>query len=347
MKNLIILIFITLILYLTLWPSKVDPAKWTPSENPGFTGPYKTNSRLTAAIRINLPQGHGPEDVAIDDKGWAYVGLQDGWIMRAKGSEFEKVVNTGGRPLGLHFFGEKLIVADSYKGLLSVDKKGAIETLSTEAEGVPFGFTDDVDVGSDGRIYFSDASYKFPQSDYTADGLEHRPNGRLLVYDPATKNTSILAKNLYFANGVAVSQKADFVLVNETWKYRILRYWLKGEKKGQMEVFKDALPGFPDGISRGENGVFWLALVSPRNALLESLAPYPFPRKVISRLPGFMRPDAEPYAGVFGLNSDGEVVYNLQDPDAKKLGIISSAQQKGGRLWLGSLKEKAFAYYNL
>ena len=44
---------------------------------------------------------------------------------------------------------------------------------------------------------------------------------------------------------------------------------------------------------------------------------------------------------------DGKAVCNLQDPDAKKLGIISSTQQKGGRLWLGSLKEKAFAYYNL
>jgi sugar lactone lactonase YvrE len=35
---------------------------------------------------------------------------------------------------------------------------GAIEVLATEADGVPFGFTNDVDIAPDGTIYFTDAS---------------------------------------------------------------------------------------------------------------------------------------------------------------------------------------------
>ena len=36
---------------------------------------------------------------------------------------------------------------------------GEITVLSTEYEGVPFLLTDDLDIASDGMIYFSDASF--------------------------------------------------------------------------------------------------------------------------------------------------------------------------------------------
>lgn len=347
MTKVAILIVSFLALYLTLWPVEVDPVVWQPPNNPGFAGPYATNNLLTNAVRINLPEGRGPEDIAAGPDGWIYGGLQDGRIIKTKDGRFKELTNTGGRPLGLHFHQGRLLVADAYKGLLSVTMDGQIETLTREADGVPFKFTDDLDVAPDGRIYFSDASYKFDQKAYQDDGIEHQPNGRLLVYDPIDKSTTTLLKGLYFANGVAVAKDGSFVLVNETWKYRTMRYWLKGPKKGSLETFTKGLPGFPDGISRGEDGIFWLALVSPRNSLLEALAPYPFARKVIARLPDIMKPDATSYACVLGFNTDGKVVRNLQDPKAKTYGIITSVQQQGQRLWLGSLKEGAIAYYDL
>ena len=94
---------------------------------------------------------------------------------------------TDGRPLGLHFDANgHLIVADSEKGLLSVDPSGVVAVLATEHGGKPFGVTDDLEVGPDGVIYFSDASWKFPFSGYKLDLMEHRPNGRLLAYYPST-----------------------------------------------------------------------------------------------------------------------------------------------------------------
>jgi len=47
---------------------------------------------------------------------------------------------------------ENLVVCDSYKGLLSIDPKGNIKVLSTSAEGVPFKFTDALDISRDGTI---------------------------------------------------------------------------------------------------------------------------------------------------------------------------------------------------
>ena len=94
-----------------------------------------------------------------------------------------------------------------------------------------------------------------------ADLMEHRPNGRLLAYDPSSKTTQLVLDKLYFANGVAVSPDQSFVLVVDTCKYRIQRYWLTGPQKGKSDIFIDNLPGFPDGISSNGKDTFWLALI--------------------------------------------------------------------------------------
>lgn len=118
-----------------------------------------------------------PEDTAVDSQGRVYAGLADGRVVRLDASgKVETFVDTGGRPLGMDFDAAgNLILADAWKGLLRIDPQGKVETLATEADGVPFAFTDDLDIASDGRIYFSDASSKFHQPDYILDLLEARP----------------------------------------------------------------------------------------------------------------------------------------------------------------------------
>ena len=93
-----------------------------------------------------------------------------------------------------------MCIRDSaYKGLLSIDPQRAIKVLTTEADGLPFAFTDDLDIASDGTIYFSDASSRFQQPDYLLDLLEARPHGRLLAYDPASGETRVLLDGLYLS----------------------------------------------------------------------------------------------------------------------------------------------------
>ncbi len=337
-------LFVLLLGYLLAWPVPVDPVAWTPPSAPALEGDYAPNTYLAAVERLDLPSGYGPEDVAVDSLGRIYGGLQDGRIIRMQhdGSNAETFADTGGRPLGLAFDSTgHLIVADAFKGLLSISPEGEITVLSTEAGGVPFAFTDDVDIGPDGVIYFSDASSKYDQHNYKRDLFENRPNGRLLAYDPATSATSVLLDDLYFANGVAVSPDGAFVLVNETARYRVRRYWLAGPRHGESEVIVDNLPGFPDGISSNGAGVYWLALASPRNPLLDNLAPHPFVRKMILRLPEAVQPAPERYAFVLGLDGDGRVVHNLQNPSGEPFAIITSVEQVGEVLYLGSLSEPA------
>ena len=343
----IAVIFCVLIAWLLLWPTPVEPVAWEAPAAPPLEGAYGPNNILSKVTRIEIESGYGPEDVAVDAMGFIYGGTQQGKILKfhPETHKAEEFADTGGRPLGLHFnAGGDLIVADAFKGLLRIAPQGKLEVLSTEAGGVPFLFTDDLDIAADGTIYFSDASYKYDQHHYKLDAIEHQPNGRLLAYYPETRQTEILLDKLHFANGVAVSPDQQFVLVNETWEYRVTRYWIAGERKGQSEVFLENLPGFPDGISCNGVDTFWVALASPRNPLLDNLSGKPFLRKVISRLPEFMQPKAIPFAFVLGADVNGRITHNLQEPSGKPFHMITSVQQHGDTLWLGSLEEPALAF---
>jgi sugar lactone lactonase YvrE len=236
-----------------------------------------------------------------------------------------KWVNTEGSPLGLAFdANNNLLIADAYKGLLSVSPAGEISVLTDSYNGVPMEYVDDVDVDAEGKIYFSDASTKFgAQSNggtYAAsllDTMEHGGHGRLMVYDPADQSTSMLMEGLNFSNGVAVAADSSFVLVNETGSYRLHKYWLQGDRAGTSEVLIDNLPGFPDNIVRGRDGRFWVGLVSPRSQQLDDMSSSPFLRKMVQRLPASVRPQAEHYSHVFAMDKDGAVILSLQDPNGE------------------------------
>lgn len=338
-------LFALVLSYLLFWPVSIAPIPWNPPVAPALEGPYAVNHTLASVERLGEGAGPKPEDIAVDAHGYIYGGFEDGRIMRwdAAGEQPEVFADTGGRPLGMHFdIDGNLIVCDSYKGLLRIGTHGAVQILATEHDGTPFGFTNDVDVAADGTIYFSDASSKFGQTQFMEDLIEHGGHGRLLAYHPNTKETELLLDKLQFANGVAVDPAQQFVLVNETGSYLVRKYWIAGEKKGQSEVLIDNLPGFPDGISTGSNGRFWIALASPRNPLMDKLGPKPFLRKVVMRLPAFLRPKPLRHAFVLGVDADGKVVHNLQDPDGA-YAPVTSAEEYNGKLYFGSIIESAFA----
>ena len=335
-------LLVVLLAYLLFWPVPISPVAWTPPPPPSLTGVYEQNSKLANVQRLSVGPGFAPEDVAIDAEGRIYTGLDDGRIMRldADASNSSLFVDTHGRPLGMKFDSTgNLIVADAIKGLLSVGRDGSINVLSTQAEGVAFRCTNDLDIAADGTIYFTDASSRFPLSSHKIDIIEHQTNGRLLAYDPKTKATRVILKDLQFANGVAVSPDQSFVLVVETGKYRIHRVWLSGPKQTQPEIFIDNLPGFPDGISSNGKDKFWLALVTPRNALLDKLLPHAFLRKAVVRLPDSLQPAPSRYSFVLGLDANGRVVENLQDGSTQCYAQIANVVEHGGFLYFGTIGE--------
>jgi len=339
----LIIVIVAALGYLLAWPVPINPAAWMPLRAPELIGIYAQNSELSRIERLHV-DGFAPEDVAFDSQDRIYCGTEDGRIFRLQvdGTHPEVFANTHGRPLGLIFDHEgNLIVADAIKGLLSIAPDGNISVLSTQADGVPFRCTNDLDVAADGTVYFTDASSRFPLTQLKADLLEHQPNGRFLAYDPRTRQTQVLLRELYFANGVAVSPDQSFVLVNETGTYSVRRVWLNGARQGQSEIFIENLPGFPDGISSNGRDTFWLALVNPRDSALDGLLPHPFLRKIVWRLPTFLQPNIKRYAFALGLDTNGHVIRNLQDPSPQCFAQIANVVEHKGTLYFGSIGESA------
>ncbi|MFZ2987710.1 SMP-30/gluconolactonase/LRE family protein, partial [Ideonella sp.] len=233
-----------------------------------------------------------------------------------------------------------VLVADAIKGLLKIEG-GRVSTLATQAEGIPFRLTDDVVQGPSGKIYFSDASSKFGIDKMMSDVFEHGANGRLLQYDPVSKNVTVLMKGLHVANGVTLGPDERYILVSETLSYRVWRYWLKGAKAGQKEVFIDNLPGFPDNISFNGRDGYWLALYAPRDALLDALLPYPALLKAAYRIPQALQPKAKKVAHVLKLDMNGKVLVDLQDDQPTAYAPITSVREFDGALYFGSIEYPA------
>jgi sugar lactone lactonase YvrE len=322
--------------YLAFWPVPIEPEAWRPP----VARSWKRNDGLAGATWAHR-ELRGPECVAFDAAGRVVTGLQDGRIVRfaADGSgAVETIAKTGGRPLGLEYDGTgHLIVADADKGLLSVGSDGKVTILATEANGVPFRFTDDLAIAQDGTIYFTDASSRWPVAKFAMDILEHRPSGRLLAYHPGTGKAEVVLAGLYFANGVALAADESFVLVAETASYRVRRYWLRGENAGKNDVFADNLPGFPDNLTYApERHMYWVAIGSPRDQVLDQLAGRPGWRKVVARLPKALQPAPKQHAWVIGLDESGKVAADLQYVSAAAYSPIASVIERDGWLYLGS-----------
>ncbi|PSF10470.1 SMP-30/gluconolactonase/LRE family protein [Marinobacter halophilus] len=322
-----------------LTPSPIDSKAWQAPSPPALTGVLAPNERLRLADLLARDQVYGPEDTAVDAQGVLYTGTQDGKIVRVfPDGRVENWLDTEGRPLGMVFNGEgNLIVADAWRGLLSINPEGVITVLAREAGGTLFRFTDDVDIAPDGRIYFTDASSRFNQPDYLLDLLEMRPHGRLLRYDPRTRRTEELLGNLHFANGVAVSPAGNYVLVNETWKYRILKYWIAGPKAGQAEVFADNLPGFPDNLAVDGEGRYWVAFPTLRNARVDSMHRKPWLKNLVAKLPDSLKPQPQDYGLVVAFDASGRMLISLQDTRGTHLQEITSVNPHEGTLYFGSL----------
>lgn len=350
--KILLIIVVIVCAYLLLWPVPVTPLAWQAPPDAGFVKDYARNFDLMPLEYIDIKDDFGPEDLAIDSKGTIVVSLHSGALMKMEkgGSALMSWVNTTGRPLGIEFDSrDNLIVADAYLGLLSVSPQGDITLLSNMAQGIPISYADDLDISEDGKIYFSDASTKFAaKTNYgtlTAsllDILEHGGHGRLLMYDPSTKLTSTLLTGLNFANGVAVSHDQRSILFNETGHYRVMRYWLDGDKRGQTETVLDNLPGFPDNLARSPSEGYWLGLASPRSKALDILSDRPFLRKVVQRLPAFMRPKAQEYGHVIKFSESGQVLQSLQDPSGDyplSTGVLETAEY----LYISSLNADKLA----
>ncbi|XP_008802475.1 protein STRICTOSIDINE SYNTHASE-LIKE 4-like [Phoenix dactylifera] len=300
------------------------------------------NNLLKTVDRLGEGRLEGPEAVCVDGEGTLYTATRDGWIKRMQpNGSWEDWKQPGGSALlgiAVSMTGD-ILVCDADKGLLRVGEDG-VATLASEVDGSPIIFADDVVEASDGSVYFSDASTKFGFHDWFLDLLEARPHGRLLRYDPFTKKTYVVLANLTFANGVTLSQDQDFLVVCETWRFRCLKHWLKGEQEGKTEVFIDNLPGGPDNINLAPDGSFWIALLQLRSRWIDWIHCSCMTKRVLATFPKLVEIINPMKSGAMVVNvaSNGKITRMLDDSDGTVMSFVTSAMEFDGHLYLGSLQ---------
>jgi len=330
-------------------PRLIRAAKAPATTPPPLVGDWAPgDTRLDDVELFVLPHGKGPEDVAIDHDGRLIAGGDDGRIWRwerSSGVPVPRVLaDTGGRPLGIEVDPRdgSLVVCDAWRGLLRVTADGQVLDLAAEAGGLPFVFCNNAAVARDGTVFFTDSSDRYPISVWKRDLLEHRPNGRLLVWHPETGRAEVLCGGLYFPNGVALTPDESALMLVETTTHRLLRVPLSGRGTGGDPVELADLPGYPDNMSAVGDGTFWIALPSPRVAIEERLLPHPHVRQLAALLPDRLQPQPKRYGLVARVDSRGAVLQTLHGPRGRYQ-MITGVRQHGDELWLGSLTERAVA----
>src|SRR3954451_21438594 len=241
------------------------------------------------SLRVIPVGGPGAEDVVVAADGAVYTGTEDGAVYRVDpdGSAVTRVADTGGRPLGIEILGDgRLLVCDARRGMPAVaPASGAVESLLGGML-----FCNNAAVASDGTIYVSDSTAIHPIDAWKAEVVEVTRTGRLLRRDPGG-GVEVVLDGLAFANGVALAGDESYVAVAETAARTVVRLTLTGPRAGQRDLLVADLPGYPDNIARGSDGLVWVSIASPRTGVIELLQRSPMPvRRLATRLPGRLQP---------------------------------------------------------
>ncbi|KAK1388043.1 putative alkaloid synthase/Surface mucin Hemomucin [Heracleum sosnowskyi] len=243
---------------------------------------------LAYFAKLNLPRGAtGPDSLAFNQKGDEfYTGVSNGRILKyelenhafvnfATTSPLRNNANSDDRnetklgqvpcrPLGvaINYNNDDLYITDAICGLAVVGSNGGVATtIANSANGTPFLFLDSIDIDPQTQtVYFTDAGTIFQKTLNVAEILSSGDtSGKLLKYDPGTKQITVLLTELSGATGVAVSADGAFVLVSEYIARQIRRYWIRGPLAGTSDIFIQ-LAGSPDNIKRTMFGDFWVAV---------------------------------------------------------------------------------------
>ena len=327
--------------------TKMDAQRWTPPPNPRPVRRRGDVRTLPELRRIPLP-GAGPEHLAVDASGTLFTGLADGRILRVRPEgEISTVTTTGGRPLGMEMLGEgALVVCDAYRGLLEVRlSNGTVGILTPEVAGEPLTFCSNAAVAADGSVYFTQSSRRFNLDQYRGDLIEHSATGRLFRYSQGA--VELIADGFAFANGVVLIDDGAAAVVAETGGYCLTRVELEGEAAGQKSPFGGPLAGFPDNVTRDDDGLIWVAMVSPRDPALDWLLPrHPRLRSLLWATPERLQPAEKDLAWAIAFDAQGEKVRELRGWGVGYKSV-TAARRSGETLYLGSLTEHAIAEVEL
>ena len=157
-----------------------------------------------------------------------------------------------GRPLGLHFHPknpDELYVADSSIGIIQVNVKSRQVTNLVLKNSILgdrriLNFPNDLVVLANETVLFTDSSRKYSRDQNRLEFFESRAHGELLYYNPSDETYGVLKEGMFFPNGICLTHDRNALLIAETTRARILRYYkFSGGEHFVFQILSCLTPG--------------------------------------------------------------------------------------------------------
>jgi sugar lactone lactonase YvrE len=204
-------------------------------------------------------------------------------------------------------------------------------------------FCNNAAIGSDGSVWFSDSSAHHDIDHWKDEMVQATRTGRLLRLAP-DGSVDVAVEGLSFANGVALSEDESFVAVAETAARTVVRHWLDGRPD---DLLVGDLPGYPDNIARGSDGLVWVTIASPADPVVERLQKAPgWLQRTVTKVPDAVQPKPRRTVRVQAYDDHGTLVHDV-DIDTPRYHMVTGVREHEGTVWLGSLHEPAVASFRL
>jgi sugar lactone lactonase YvrE len=246
------------------WDALLDPFRGKAVTIPPMDGAFRPNTRLEAAeafVEVSHPEA---------------LLVHEGRLLVASGTDLLAVPLEGGAPTPLRRFetaisalaalpdgglavglvaGEVRLFGGRFDGRVITEVAGrrihAPTALATTGEGV---------------LYIAVGSARFGADDWQSDLMAQGASGAVLRLDLIEGDGRILADGLAWPAGLLVEPDRSLI-VSEASHHRLLR--ITGDGRSKPQPVLSNLPGYPSRLTRAAGGGAWLALMAPRNRLVE------------------------------------------------------------------------------
>ena len=260
-----------------------------------------------------------PEGVMALDDGSLYTADSKGRCAKiTRNGETTFWGTLGGTPNGICIDAEgNCIVANIGNGQVqSLSPDGRHEVLLTEVDGNKMPTPNFPYVDSRGRLWVSNST----QIDLQESLKNPTPDGCVVLIEDG--KARVVADGLYFANGLTLDSKEEYLYVAESTRMDVLRYRIRADGSlGNPETFGPSPLtelGIPDGVAFDEAENLWVTLPG-RNAI------------------GYITPD-------------GELRIVIEDPDKKILrrpSNICFGWKNRKTAFIGSLDGTTIPYFEV
>jgi sugar lactone lactonase YvrE len=201
-----------------------------------------------------------PEGVMALDDGSLYTADGRGQCAKiSREGETTFFGNVGGAPNGIciDIHGNCIIANIGNGQVQSLSPDGQHEVLLTEVEGKKIPAPNFPFVDSKGRLWVSNSTAR----EDIQDAIQNpAPDGCIVLIEDG--KMKIVAEGIYFANGITLDQKEEFLYLAETMRRDVLRYRIKEDMSlGDPEVYGPKPlneAGFLDGIAFDKADNLWV-----------------------------------------------------------------------------------------